>query len=54
VSGISEQGIGIFGSGRRQAGLFQGDVEVSGDIRLTNADCAEEFDIGAIAEGLTT
>jgi hypothetical protein len=25
--------------------VFQGDVEVTGDIRLTNADCAEDFDI---------
>jgi hypothetical protein len=29
------------------AGLFEGDVEVTGDIRLTNADCAEDFNIGA-------
>jgi hypothetical protein len=28
------------------AGYFEGDVEVTGDIRLTNADCAEDFDIG--------
>jgi hypothetical protein len=27
------------------AGRFEGDVEVTGDIRLVNADCAEEFDI---------
>src|SRR5262249_54311798 len=27
------------------AGRFEGDVEVWGDIRLTNADCAEDFDI---------
>src|SRR5262249_12716023 len=27
------------------AGQFWGDVEVSGDIRLMNADCAEDFDI---------
>ena len=27
------------------AGRFVGDVEVTGDIRLINADCAEEFDI---------
>lgn len=31
--------------GNRTAGRFEGDVEVTGDIRLTNADCAEDFDI---------
>jgi hypothetical protein len=31
--------------GNRTAGFFQGDVEVTGDIRLRNADCAEDFDI---------
>jgi len=43
----SAEGIGIFGKGGRLAGLFEGDVEVTGDIRLANADCAEEFDIAA-------
>lgn len=38
-------GIGIYGKGGRLAGFFEGDVEVTGDIRLTNADCAEDFDI---------
>jgi hypothetical protein len=38
------QGPGIFGKGA-PAGRFEGDVEVTGDIRLTNADCAEEFDV---------
>lgn len=37
-------GPGVLGIGRI-AGSFRGDVEVSGDIRLVNADCAEEFDI---------
>jgi hypothetical protein len=27
------------------AGFFSGNVEVTGDIRLVNADCAEDFDI---------
>lgn len=46
VIGVSEQGIGISGRGGRLAGRFEGDVEVTGDIRLTNAaDCAEDFDI---------
>jgi hypothetical protein len=35
----------VYGKGGRLAGLFEGDVEVTGDIRLTNADCAEDFDI---------
>jgi hypothetical protein len=38
-------GAGIYGKGGRVAGFFEGDVEVTGDIRLTNADCAEDFDI---------
>lgn len=32
-------------TGNGVAGRFEGDVEVTGDIRLTNADCAEDFDI---------
>jgi len=36
--------VGVFGKGR-VAGRFDGDVEVTGDIRLLNADCAEDFDI---------
>lgn len=39
-------GAGVWGRGRL-AGKFEGDVEVTGDIRLTNADCAEDFDIAA-------
>ena len=31
-------------AGNRTAGRFEGDVEVTGDIRLTNADFAEDFD----------
>jgi len=69
VAGISDSGAGIFGKGR-VAGLFEGDVEVTGriggthcsfngdvavtgnvtvdrDITLTNADCAEDFDIAS-------
>lgn len=44
VGGRSMKGVGIFGEGQL-AGRFIGDVEVTGDIRLTNADCAEDFDI---------
>jgi hypothetical protein len=46
VYGLSERGIGVHGRGGRLAGFFEGDVEVTGDIRLTNADCAEDFSIG--------
>ncbi len=35
---------GIFGKGKLAA-RFDGDVEVTTDIRLLNADCAEDFDI---------
>ena len=45
VVGISDSGTGIYGKGGRLAGYFEGDVEVTGDIRLLNADCAEDFDI---------
>jgi hypothetical protein len=47
--GESASGVGVQGKGGRLAGLFEGDVEVTGDIRLANADCAEDFDIsGAV------
>jgi hypothetical protein len=41
------KGIGVMGeaSGGGLAAKFKGDVEVSGDIRLINQDCAEDFDI---------
>jgi hypothetical protein len=45
VLGDSDAGIGVHGKGGSLAGFFEGDVEVTGDIRLTNADCAEDFDI---------
>jgi len=45
VSGESNTGVGVHGKGGRLAGFFEGDVEVTGDIRLTNADCAEDFDV---------
>jgi hypothetical protein len=47
VLGISDGGgIGVQGRGGRLAALFEGDVEVTGDIRLANADCAEDFPVG--------
>jgi hypothetical protein len=45
VVGVSHSGAGVYGKGGRVAGFFEGDVEVTGDVRLTNADCAEDFDI---------
>jgi hypothetical protein len=45
VFGVSVTGIGVHGKGGKLAGFFEGDVEVTGDVRLTNADCAEDFDI---------
>ena len=49
IYGISESDIGVHGKGGRLAGFFEGDVEVTGDVRLVNADCAEDFDVaGAV------
>lgn len=57
VSGVSEAFVGvwaetktadhpgIFAKGPRLAARFDGNVEVTGDVVLTNADCAEDFDI---------
>jgi hypothetical protein len=45
VLGTSATGIGVFGKGPQNAGFFEGDVTVTGDIRLINADVAENFDI---------
>jgi len=48
VLGTSKGGIGVYGQGGRLAGFFEGDVEVTGDIRLMNADCAEDFDVSSV------
>jgi hypothetical protein len=57
VMGKSGTGIGVYGQGAQAAGVFQGDVqvtgsgsftgdlEVGGDVRLINADLAEDFTI---------
>jgi hypothetical protein len=45
VSGESDDGVGVHGKGGTLAGFFEGDVEITGDLRLSNADCAEDFDI---------
>lgn len=48
VFGESNTGVGVHGKGVRLAGFFEGDVEITGDIRLTNADCAEDFDVAGM------
>jgi hypothetical protein len=57
--GSSTSGVGEYGKGGRLAGFFEGDVQITGkldapkstitclDMFLSNADCAEDFDIGA-------
>ena len=45
VRSFRNNGIGVFGKEGRLAGFVEGDVEVTGDSRGANADCAEEFDI---------
>jgi hypothetical protein len=50
MTGESNSGIGVHGKGGQLAGLFEGDVEVTGDIRLKNADCAEDFDIACLEQ----
>jgi hypothetical protein len=47
VTGTSDKdgGVGVFGRGKRLAALFEGDVEVTGLLHLSNADCAEDFDM---------
>jgi hypothetical protein len=37
-------------AGNRTAAVFEGDVVVTGDIRLSNADCAEDFDIAILEQ----
>jgi hypothetical protein len=44
VIGKSKNWVGVLGQGPT-AGRFEGDVEVTGDIRLLNADCAEDFNV---------
>ncbi|WP_448570534.1 hypothetical protein [Trichothermofontia sp.] len=50
VKAVSNTGIGLFAFSNGTAGFFQGDVEVTGDIRLNNADCAEDFDIVCVEQ----
>jgi len=58
VAGVSKTWMGVYGETQSTtggagicgkgplAGLFQGNVVVTGDIQLANADCAEHFNIG--------
>ncbi len=41
---LANRGPGIFGKGA-PGGRLEGDVELTGDIRLANADCAKDFDV---------
>ena len=62
IYGVSETGTAIqaetksggrpalLAKGSKIAGRFEGDVEVTGDIRLVNADCAEDFDVSEAVE----
>jgi hypothetical protein len=56
VAGIqlnpASTGAGVYGEhrGTGPAGFFKGDVLVTGDIKLINADCAEDFDIAGLAK----
>ncbi|MFD7917155.1 hypothetical protein ACFV30_41880 [Streptomyces sp. NPDC059752] len=43
---LSGRGPGIFGRGN-PAGRFEGNVEVTGDLILTGADVAEQFDVAS-------
>ncbi|MEP6948567.1 MAG: hypothetical protein ABI863_04810, partial [Ginsengibacter sp.] len=60
VYGVSENFVGVWGESKniKQAGIygkgtlagrFEGDVEVTGDIRLVNADVAEDFSVDNIS-----
>ena len=46
--GGSIAGVHAVSLGQGPAILAKGDVEVTGDIRLINADCAEDFDIAGV------
>jgi hypothetical protein len=54
ISGTSDNGVGVYGKGANLAAKFDGrvevigDIDVTGDIRLANADCAEDFDIAGL------
>ena len=56
VLGVSDTGVAVHGRGGQWAGLFEGNVQVTGDVEVQGtltalidvvcgADCAEDFDI---------
>lgn len=45
VWGESKNGVGVHAKGGKLAAFFEGDVSVTGDILLSNADCAEDFEV---------
>jgi hypothetical protein len=45
IKAVSRNGVGLSAEGPKLAAFFRGDVEVTGDIRLSNADFAEDFDV---------
>ncbi len=49
VEAHSTNGPGVFATGN-PAGLFEGNVTVTGDVTLTGADCAEEFDVSGATD----
>jgi hypothetical protein len=50
VSGHSDSGAGVYGNSEQgDAGFFEGNVRVTGEIYSEQADCAEDFDIAATA-----
>ena len=50
VAGFSKNGIGVSGRGGHLAARFEGDVEVTGDIRFKGGDCAEDFDVAGLEQ----
>jgi hypothetical protein len=50
LSAFSSSGTGIFAKAPVNAGFFEGNVVVTGDIQLANADCAEDFDIACLEQ----
>jgi hypothetical protein len=45
LNAVSASGVGVRAKGGNLAGYFEGNVQVTGDIGLVNADCAEEFNM---------
>ncbi len=48
VAGISDSGVGVYGKGGHRAGLFIGDLEITGALHLGGADYAEELAVGSL------